>query len=111
LVIRFFLFRPLLRHSWFICCLVLLPLSHSLLKFLEQAESAEGDVQCGKGRRPGGVFVLLSAARIRDQLERRSSGKSRVIAFSITFGFNKIVPDDSDHLHTEQLTQDYLELT
>jgi len=44
-----------------------------------------------------GQAFTLDAARIRDQLDRRSSGKSGVKAFSITFGFdtNKIIPDDS----------------
>ena len=40
----------LLLKSWF--------LSHSLLKFLEQAESAEGAVQCGKGEETRRVFTL-----------------------------------------------------
>ena len=48
---------------------------------------------------PGGsgLYSCCSAARIRDQLDRRSSIKSGVKAFSITFGFatNKMVPDDS----------------
>src|SRR6266496_6602511 len=57
--------------------------------------------------------TLCSTARIRDRLDRRSSGKSGVKAFSITFGFatNKIIPDDSHYLHTHQRTQDSLELT
>ena len=44
-----------------------------------------------------GLYSCCSAARIRDQLDRRSSIKSGVKAFSITFGFatNKMVPDDS----------------
>ena len=43
------------------------------------------------------LYSCCFAARIRDQLDRRSSGKSGVKAFSITFGFatNKIIPDDS----------------
>ena len=66
----------LLLKSWF--------LSHSLLKFLEQAESAEGDVQCGKGEETRRVFTF---AVPRPQLDRPSSGKSRVVGFSVTFGF------------------------
>ena len=92
----------LLLKSWF--------LSHSLLKFLEQAESAEGAVRCGKGEETHeSLYTCCSAA----QLDRRSSGKSRVVGFSVTFGFatNKIVRDDSEYLHTQQCTQDYLELT
>jgi hypothetical protein len=44
-----------------------------------------------------GLYSCCFAARIRDQLDRRSSGKSGVKAFSIIFGFatNKIIPDDS----------------
>src|SRR4030095_10690471 len=43
------------------------------------------------------LYSCCFAARIRDQLDRRSSGKSGVKAFSITFGFatSKIIPDDS----------------
>jgi hypothetical protein len=57
--------------------------------------------------------TLCSTALIRDRQDRRSSGKSGVKAFSITFGFatNQIVPDHSHYLHTQQRTQDYLELT
>ena len=45
----------------------------------------------------GGSLLLLFGDTIRDQLDRRSSGKSGVKAFSITFGFatNKRIPDDS----------------
>ena len=55
---------------------------------LDQAQGVEKRVRS---------LLLLSAARIRDQLDRRSSGKSGVKAFSITFGFatNKRIPDDS----------------
>jgi hypothetical protein len=43
------------------------------------------------------LYSCCFAPRIRDQLDRRSSGKSGVKAFSITFGFatNKIIPDGS----------------
>jgi hypothetical protein len=63
-------------------------LSHSLLKFLEQAESAEGDVQCGKGEETRRVLYTCCSAA---QLDRRNSGKSRVRAFFI-IATSKIVP-------------------
>ena len=55
---------------------------------LDQAQGVEKRVRS---------LLLLSVARIRDQLDRRSSGKSVVKAFSITFGFatNKIISDGS----------------
>ena len=38
--------------------------------------------------------------------------KAGVMALCVTFGLlHKIVPDDSEYLHTQQRTQDYLELT
>jgi len=90
----------LLLKSWF--------LSHSLLKFLEQAEPADGDV-----RQRGGDLESLYTCCSAAQLDRRSSGKSRVVGFSVTFGFatDIIVRDDSEYLPAQQCTQDYLELT
>ena len=98
MVIWYFLFRPLLRvsHIWFICC-------------LSPGSSLIRSSSFSKGRRQESLYTCCSAA----QLDRRSSGKSRVVGFSVTFGFatNKIVRDDSEYLHTQQCTQDYLELT
>ena len=38
--------------------------------------------------------------------------KAGVMALCVTFGLlHKIVPDDSEYLHTQQRTQDYHELT
>ena len=80
-----------------------------------QSQVDLGPAEANYKRNPMGsaLYSCCFAARIREELDRRSSGKSGVKAFSITFGFatNKIVPDDSDYLHTQQRTQDYLELT
>jgi hypothetical protein len=60
-----------------------------------------------------GVLLLLFGRHVCEIGLNRRSGKRGVMVVSVTFGFstNKIVPDDFDYLHTQQRTQDYLELT
>ena len=52
------------------------------------------------GGRPGGsgLYSCCSAAHIRDQLGRRTPGKSWVIGFLHQIRiYNEIIPDDSDY--------------
>jgi hypothetical protein len=93
----------LLLKSWF--------LSHSLLKFLANSLSGRRSVW-QRGGDQEGLYSCCSAAHIRDQLDRRTPGKSGVMGFLHQIRiYNEIIPDDADNLHTHQRTHDYLELT
>jgi hypothetical protein len=73
----------------------------------------KGVSQKARGERWGGALTILAVPHV--YVISYIGGvhvKAGVMALCVTFGLlHKIVPDDSEYLHTQQRTQDYHELT